>query len=77
MDNVLADLDDGFDEGGLPNAYNTHDMITLAKHAVGMDRSGKEVIPASPATSTFKRPMLFPVAVKGRRLGILILGMIN
>lgn len=34
-------------------------------------------IPESPATSTFRRPMTFPASVKGRRLGILMLGMMS
>jgi hypothetical protein len=39
----------------------------------------RDVLPMleSPAINTFKRPMALPVSVKGRRLGILILGMIS
>lgn len=39
----------------------------------------REVLPTpeSPAISTFSRPMALPVSVKGRRLGILMLGMMS
>lgn len=33
--------------------------------------------PGAPAKRTLNRPMVFPLSVKGRRLGIFILGIIN
>lgn len=37
----------------------------------------KDSLPDAPANSTLKRPMALPRSVKGRRLGILMLGMMS
>lgn len=39
--------------------------------------SFRKNLPGAPATSTLNLPIAFPRSVKGRRLGILMLGMIN
>ena len=68
MNDIFAYLDNSLDERGLP-----HTLIVLAVYLAVCRR----VIPESPAIRTFSLPIFLPFSVKGRLLGILILGITN
>jgi hypothetical protein len=69
VDDMLADLDDGADEGSLSYAYCVWSAyIWSLEQVVVVD------LPVSPAMSTFSLPMAFPFVVKGLLEGICMLG---
>ena len=67
MDNIFADLYNGFDQRGLTGSYRLLDVML----------DSYTDIPLWPATSILNLPSLFPLVENGRRLGILILGIIS
>jgi hypothetical protein len=71
VDNVFAELDDGFDKACLADAW----LIKLVSTPQGPDV--ETYAPLRPATIILNLPNLFPLCVKGLRDGILILGMMS